>query len=186
MAGLGLGFGGVLVTVRIWECLAGSTLTGILACLGAAVCLGAGFAYTRRFFSGRPGSAAALTGVQLTCATVQLAAATAATGALPGRPGAAAIIALGGLGALGTGFAFLLNLRLIRTAGPTIASCVTYLVPLWSTLIGALLLDEPWGWSLVAGGLLVVLGVFLVQSSPRRPPVPARTTPPLPAVPEGR
>jgi hypothetical protein len=41
------------------------------------------------------------------------------------------------LGGSGTGYAFVLNLRVIQAAGPTTASTVTYLVPIWSTLIGA-------------------------------------------------
>jgi drug/metabolite transporter (DMT)-like permease len=37
---------------------------------------------------------------------------------------------------------------------------VTYVVPVWSTAIGALLLAEPVGWYTVVGALLVVAGVL--------------------------
>jgi drug/metabolite transporter (DMT)-like permease len=56
------------------------------------------------------------------------------------------------LSAVGTGWAFLLNLQVIRAAGPTVASTVTYVVPVWSTLVGALLLAEPVGWNTSSAG----------------------------------
>ncbi|MEO3875738.1 DMT family transporter [Nonomuraea sp. B12E4] len=166
LAGLGVGFAGVLTTIEVWDGLGCGTLYGALACVGSTVCYGAGFAYTRRFFSGREGSAVSLIAVQLTCATGLLAVA-AALGEAPVMPGVAGIGAVAVLGVLGTGIGFLLNFRVIREAGPTIAASVTYVAPVWSTLIGAVLLGEPLGWSLVGGGLLVVLGVLLIQARSR-------------------
>ena len=77
----------------------------------------------------------------------------------PAWPGGGPALALVVLGAFGTGVAYVLNLSVIRTAGPTVASTVTYLTPLWSTALGAIFLAEPVGWNTVVGAALVLAGV---------------------------
>ena len=59
----------------------------------------------------------------------------------------------------------MLNLGVVRAAGPTVASTVTYVLPIWSTAIGAVLLAEPVGWNTVVGGVLVVVGVVVTRAS---------------------
>ncbi|MEU4802672.1 DMT family transporter [Actinosynnema sp. NPDC023587] len=169
LAGLLVGFIGVLVVLNAWEGLGDDVLVGSLACLGATFCYGAGFAYTRRFFSGGPHSASALSAVQITCGTAQLAVAAPVLGGLPEWPGWPAAAALLVLGAAGTGLAYVLNLDVIREAGPTVASTVTYLTPLWSTALGVLFLSEPAGWNTVVGGAVVVAGVLLARRPANRP-----------------
>ncbi|GAB3975095.1 DMT family transporter [Actinoallomurus acanthiterrae] len=161
--GLLAGFGGVLLVLGAWRGLGGA-LVGSLACLGATVCYGAGFTYTRRFFSGRTESAAVLSAVQILCATAELAVVTPLWAGPPRWPGAGAATALVVLGAVGTGLAYILNLGVIRAAGPTVAATVTYLTPLWSTLLGAVLLSEPLGWNTLAGGLVILTGVIVARS----------------------
>jgi drug/metabolite transporter (DMT)-like permease len=75
----------------------------------------------------------------------------------PGRP----LLVL--LGVLGTGYAYLLNYRTLQESGATVASLVTYLVPLVAVAAGVLVLGEPFSLRLVVGGLIVVAGVALVQ-----------------------
>ncbi|MFD5461549.1 DMT family transporter [Kitasatospora sp. NPDC127059] len=169
LAGLALGFVGVLTVLGVWRGLGAGELTGALACLAAACCYGAGFAYLRRFLSGRPETATTLSAAQITCATVELALIAPAAGGAPHWPGGAAATALLVLGALGTGLAYLLNLGLVRAAGTAVASAVTYVMPLWSTALGAALLAEPVGWNALAGGVLVVAAVVLTRSPGARP-----------------
>lgn len=166
VAGLLLGFAGVLCVLGVWRGLAGGTVTGTLACLGSTAGYGATFAYMQRFFAGRGGSAAALSAAQLVCASVQLAVVAPVLAGLPAWPGPGAAVALLALGALGTGVAYVLNLGVVRAAGPTVASTVTYVIPVWSTAIGALLLAEPVGWNTVVGGVLVVAGVVVTRIPP--------------------
>jgi drug/metabolite transporter (DMT)-like permease len=170
--GLAIGFGGVLVVLGVWQGLDGSTVTGGLFCLLATACYGAGFAYTRRFFSGRTGSVVALSAVQIGCATAELALVAPFFAGPPTWPGVHAAASLLVLGVVGTGVAYILNLQVIQAAGPTVAATVTYIAPVWSTLIGALFLAEPLGWNTVAGGLLVVGGVLLVKQPTSRRPAP--------------
>ena len=168
LLGLLLGFTGVLIVLGVWRGIDGATVTGSLACLGATAGYGAGFAYTRRFFSGRPESAAALSAAQIGCAALELAVVTPVAAGAPAWPGLGAGVALLVLGAAGTGVAFVMSLGVIRVAGPAVASTVTYVTPLWSTLLGAVLLAEPLGWNTVAGGIVVICGVVLTRARRRR------------------
>ncbi|MFJ8435386.1 DMT family transporter [Kitasatospora sp. NPDC094019] len=138
-------------------------LLGGLACLAATFCYGAGFAYLRRHLSDRPHSATALSAVQITCAGAELAVAAPLAAGAPHWPGAGAATALLVLGALGTGVAYVLNLALVRTAGTAVAAAVTYVTPLWSTALGALLLAEPVGRNTLVGGLAVIAAVALTR-----------------------
>ncbi|MFC5662349.1 DMT family transporter [Kitasatospora misakiensis] len=183
LAGLVLGFAGVLTVLGVWHGFgagapaggsgavggsggsgAGSAVVvGGLACLAATCCYGAGFAYLRRHLSTRPHSATALSAAQITCGGAELAVAAPLAAGAPHWPGAGAAAALLVLGALGTGVAYILNLDLVRTAGTAVAAAVTYVTPLWSTALGALLLAEPVGWNTLAGGLAVIAAVALTR-----------------------
>jgi len=90
-----------------------------------------------------------------------VAAVDAAAGRVDLRPlGLLCLLLLGGLG---TGYAYLLNYRTLQESGATVASLVTYLVPLVAVAAGVLVLGEPFSIRLVLGGLIVVGGVALVQ-----------------------
>ena len=47
------------------------------------------------------------------------------------------------LGLVPTAGANILRVMVIRTAGPTFMSLVNYIVPVWSVVLGALVLAEP-------------------------------------------
>ena len=163
VAGLLIGFAGVLCVLGVWRGLAGATVAGTLACLGSTASYGATFAYMQRFFAGCSGSAAALSAAQLVCASVELAVVAPALAGLPHWPGVPAAVALLALGALGTGLAYVLNLGR-PGRGPTVASTVTYVIPVWSMAIGAVLWPNRWVEHGV-GGVVVVAG----SSSPASP-----------------
>ena len=78
---------------------------------------------------------------QLGCAAVLLAPFGLAQ--LPGDvPSAKTIAAVVALGALGSGVAYLLYFAIIASAGASKAILVTYLVPAFALLYGAVFLDE--------------------------------------------
>lgn len=97
--------------------------------------------------------------------------------ALPERlPSLHVLGALAGLGVIGTGFSLLLYFRLIANVGPTRTSTVTYLVPVWALLYGALLLGEGITARSVLGLVLILAGVAGVSGIfelPRKKPPPA-------------
>ncbi|WP_206670948.1 DMT family transporter [Streptomyces sp. CB01881] len=183
LAGLGLGFAGVLTLLGVWRGPGPGGVTGGLACLAATCCYGAGFAYLRRHLSGRPHSATGLSAVQIACAAAESALVAPFAAGAPRWPGAGPAAALLALGALGTGVAYILNLTLVRTAGTVVAAAVTYVTPLWSTGLGALLLAEPVGWNALLGGLAVIVAVALTRQPAAPDPAAATAAPAVPAVP---
>ena len=165
LAGLLVGFLGVAVVAGVGGGdLAGSSLLGVLAVVLASAGYGFGFAYANRFTEGL--SALQLSLGQLLAGTLLLAPVAA------GDLGPLGLLCLLLLGALGTGYAYLLNYRTLQQSGATVASLVTYLVPIVGVAAGVLVLGEPFSARLVVGGLVVVLGVALVQGrllGPRQP-----------------
>ncbi|NYF55841.1 drug/metabolite transporter (DMT)-like permease [Micromonospora purpureochromogenes] len=184
--GLGLGFLGVLVVLGVWEGVGGSHFTGQLMCFGAAACYGVAIPYQKKFIAGSAYSGLSLSAAQLLVATAQLAVVGPLLVGAPPLPTELSAPVVGSvvtLGALGTGLAFVINLRNIRVAGASTASTVTYLIPIFAVLIGAVVLDERLNWHQPVGALVVLLGVAVTQGlvGPRRPRAEAVTG--VPAVP---
>lgn len=71
------------------------------------------------------------------------------------------------LGVVCTALAFILFFSLIKEAGPTRATVITYLNPVVALLLGVLLLNEPLTPGMLAGFALVLLGSFLATSRMR-------------------
>ncbi len=123
IAGLALGFLGVLVVLGVWQGIGGAALTGQLMCFAAAACYGVGLPYIRRFIAGRPESGVSIATAQLILATAQLAVIAPLLAGAPTDPRTLhlrVILAVTALGALGSGIAFVLNYRVIRLAGPAL------------------------------------------------------------------
>ena len=67
------------------------------------------------------------------------------------------------LGVFGTALAFTWYSQAIAQIGTTKAAAFINLVPLFAVVLGALLLDERIGGAVLAGGALVIVGVFLTN-----------------------
>jgi drug/metabolite transporter (DMT)-like permease len=161
--GLGLGFAGVLVVLGAWRGIGSGELAGSAACLAAAILYGIGFPYLRRNLATGTLSVPVLAFGQLAMGTLQLALVLPFAGGIPVAFPPGPLSAVAALGAAGTGAAYLLNYSIIRDAGATAASTVTYLVPVFATVAGVVLLSEQLTWNEPVGGLLVLLGVAASQ-----------------------
>jgi drug/metabolite transporter (DMT)-like permease len=172
LAGIVIGFAGVLVVLGVWQGVGGARFTGQLMCLGAAVCYGVAIPYQRRFLS-QPGvSGVAIPAGQLLTGAVMLLIVTplvAGAPPAPARLSADVIASVLALGALGTGLAFVLNFRVIRFAGATTSASVTYLIPIVATIIGVVVLNERLNWYQPVGALVVLTGVAVSQGLLRWP-----------------
>ncbi|ARE84835.1 hypothetical protein RTM1035_04530 [Roseovarius sp. TM1035] len=73
------------------------------------------------------------------------------------------LLALLYLGILPTGVAQLLLVQVNREAGPSFFSLVNYMVPVWSVILGALVLSEVLPPSLLAAMTLILVGVGMSQ-----------------------
>jgi drug/metabolite transporter (DMT)-like permease len=181
IAGLATGFAGVALLLGPWRGFGSGQAIGHFACAAAAVCYGVGFPYTRRYLAGRRESGVALSACQLLCATAMLAVLTPLARAPTLHIGLDGLGSLLALGALGSGIAFAINYSLVRSRGATAASTVTYLIPVFSTLLGATVLGETLHWNQPAGTVLLLLGIAVSQgrmgalggASARRRPAPS-------------
>ena len=79
------------------------------------------------------------------------------------RPGFPALAAWLTLALLGTAFAYTLYYWLLEHTGATRTSLVTYLLPIFGVMWGALLLREPIEWEAIVGLVLIIAGVALVN-----------------------
>jgi drug/metabolite transporter (DMT)-like permease len=159
--GLLLGFVGIGVLLGVWD-VDTLDMVGILAMLGATACYGFGTAWMRWRLADSSLSGASLSGVQLVLATA-IVLPVVPLGGAPSEIRPESVLALIGLGALGAGLAYVLFWRVVRTAGPTIAATVTYLIPLVSTTLGILVLGEQLTWNQPVGGAIALVGVALAQ-----------------------
>ena len=165
-AGLAIGFLGVLVVLGAWRGLGGAELTGQLMCFGAAMCYAVAIPYQKKFIAGRAGSGVAIAAGQLLMALAQLSIVAPLLAGAPPAPtslSSQVVWCVLALGALGTGVAFVLNLRVIRVAGASTSTSVTYLMPVVATLAGVLILGESLVWNEPVGALVVIAGVAISQ-----------------------
>ena len=167
----------MLVVLGAWRGIGGGELAGSAMCLGAAILYGIGFPYLRRNLATGELTVPVLAFGQLAMGTLQLAVVLPFAGGIPTAFEAGPLTAILALGAVGTGAAYLLNYSIIRDAGATAASTVTYLVPVFATIAGVAFLSERLSWNEPVGGLLVLLGVAASQGLLRRRGPLASTAP---------
>jgi len=169
IAGLVVGFAGVVVIMAPWQAGALGSLAGQLGVLGASACYGVVFVYQRRHLTGRGTSPLVLATGQMLVGAAVVALATPALVAAPVAWGVWPVASLVVLGTLGTGVAYAINFRLIQDEGATNASTVTYLLPVVAVVLGAAFLTEPITVNVVLGTLAVFVGIALTQ---QRLPLP--------------
>lgn len=176
IAGLAIGFIGV--GMLAWdkagfrpEATGMDGALAVLACLAATICYGVAANAAKRYLKGLPALVTA-TGSQLG-ATIAL--------ALPAlwlwpeqMPGAQAWLGAAVVGVLCTGVAYILYFRLIESTGPARAVTVTFAVPVFAIVYGALFLHEPvTPWMLLCG-VVIICGVALSIGLVRLPSLKAQ------------
>ena len=161
--GLGLGFAGVLwlgwdkAGFKPGAPITDATLA-VAACLAGTLCYGTAIHYTKRRLTGVPPLAVAA-GSQTAAAVALAAPALWLWPAQPPTPMAwlwAALLAL-----LCTALAYLIYFRLIARLGPTRAISVTFVIPLFGVLWGAVFIGESVTPVMVAAGAVILLGTAL-------------------------
>ena len=163
LAGVILGFLGMGLLIGPAALIPGAGgQAGFLAMTGVAVCYAFGSVYTRRVRAIQPLRLAL--GQQLISASI----------ALPltlGFKGADSLLALAdhwvfvlALGSIATAVPISLFMILIGKAGPTRAAMVGYLMPIFATAFSLLFLNEHVGLRELAGGVVILTGIWLATS----------------------
>ncbi|TWP45199.1 EamA family transporter [Lentzea tibetensis] len=162
LIGLVLGFAGVLLIFAPWE-KSGLASWGAVWCLVAAASYAIAYTYVGRYMDKTGLSTQQLSAMQLVSGAGLITLALPAGGFQPITPHWSGFVAVAILGIFGTGVAFILNYRVIADEGATTATTVGYLLPVVSVLLGAAFLGEQLNLRVVAGMLVVLLGVAMTR-----------------------
>ncbi len=161
LIGFGLGLAGVVILIG-WKPAAVTPMffTAIGAGLLAALMYAIAAPYTKRYLVGVPPLVIA-TGSQLSAALFLL---PALPFTIPfAWPSLSILLAVLALALFSTALAYLLYFRLIQNLGSTTALTVTYLIPLFAMLWGAVALHEPITATMLGGCALVLLGTAIAN-----------------------
>ncbi|MEL6131537.1 MAG: DMT family transporter [Cyanobacteria bacterium J06628_4] len=161
IAGLVLGFVGVVIVVG-WKTIdtTPGSLIAIVAALLAALMYAIAAPYIKQTLADVP-SLVATTGSQLGAALIIV---PALPFTVPQQtPSARVVISVLALAILSTVFAYILFFRLIQNIGSTKALTVTYLIPIFAMLWGAMVLQETVTSSMILGCGLVLLGTAIAN-----------------------
>ncbi len=161
--GVSIGFAGVLLLVGDGAFdSTGSDLElwGRLACLTVAFCYAFNSITIRRL---PPINPTALTTLMMLTATLITLPFSLLREGLPGVPPLKAFVALLFLGVVSTAAMNQLRVLVIRSAGPTFMTLVNYQVPVWSVILGGLLLSEALPPTLFIALGLILSGVAISQ-----------------------
>ncbi len=161
--GFGIGFVGVAVLIGGQAFESSGTameVPGRLACIAAASCYAIGSIMLRRLPAAHP---IGLSTVLLLIGAVLIVPLAWVIEGPPPLPAPEILAALAFLGLVPTAAANFLRVLVVRSAGPVFMSLVNYQVPVWSVILGALILGEPLPNALLMAMVLILLGVGLTQ-----------------------
>lgn len=164
LIGVGLGFVGVALLVGVQS---GGNVVAAFAVIGVALCYAFSVLYAGRTMRRVPPLQVSIG--QLTCAALLMT--PFGLSQLPATmPSAKVWLAVIALGVLGSGVAYLLYFAIIASAGASRAILVTYLVPAFALVYGAVFLDETITVVSLVGLALVLSGTTLATGLARTRP----------------
>jgi len=183
--GVLIGFVGVLVILQPWQSQGRPDLLGFGMTLVAGMSYGVGWTYTRRFLGRADFGGLTLPTAQMLISAGQMLVAlliwwlTQRTHLSLAAPWTLHANTVGGsvlwpllavlaLGVVGTGIAMSFQYDVVRAAGPTVGTSVTYLIPVVSVALGVLLLHERLQWPQFAGAAVVLGAAILIGRSRRQ------------------
>lgn len=163
LLGIAIGFAGV--TTLVWgDLIAGGDIVAVMAGLLSGLLYAVAAHYSKRRLTGVDPLVIA-TGSQIAAALLLL---PLAIWFRPSAmPSSTSWLAVAALGVVCTGAAYVLYFRLIASVGPSRAVVVTYLIPVFGLLWGFVFLDERVTVSVLMGCAVVLIGVMMVNRSPR-------------------
>jgi len=185
IAGVAIGFVGVLVILQPWQSQGRPDLLGFGMTVVAGMSYGLGWTYTKRFLGRADFGGLTLPAAQMLMSAAQMLVALtiwwlaqranlslAAPWSVHANTSGGSVlwplVAVLVLGVFGTGIAMSFQYDVVRAAGPTVGASVTYLIPVVSVALGVLLLHERLQWPQFAGAAVVLAAAVLIGRSSRR------------------
>jgi drug/metabolite transporter (DMT)-like permease len=169
VAGILIGFTGVLTVLGAWKGLGDNPLWAILILLAAVTCYGFSFPYSRRFVLPHKLAPESIAAGQVTLGALTLLPFFIYNGVEKYEYQTAPVLAMIALGVFGSGFAYIWNFKVMAVAGSAIASSVTYLTPVVAVIVGVIFLQEKIHWYEPVGALIVLLGAAIGQNRIKLP-----------------
>ncbi len=183
--GVLIGFVGVLVIMQPWQAQGRPDLLGFAMTLVAGMSYGVGWIYTKRFLGKADFGGLTLPTAQMLVSAGQMLIAVPiwwltqrsrlglrAPWSLHANTSGGSVLwpvlAVLVLGIVGTGIAMSFQYDVVRAAGPTVGTSVTYLIPVVSVALGVLVLGERLQWPQFAGAAVVLGAAVLIGRSRRR------------------
>jgi drug/metabolite transporter (DMT)-like permease len=182
LAAVLVGFVGVVIIMQPWEAAGRPDLLGFGMTLVAGASYGLGWTYNRRFLGHADLGGLSMPTALLLVGSVLMVPvllvwwaanrgdyATPWAGHLDPAGGSAwlPLLSILALGIVGTGLAYMLQFDVVRGAGATVSTTVTYLIPVVSVVLGVAVLDEYLAWPQLLGAA-IVLGSAVVIGLPAR------------------
>ncbi len=180
LAAVGVGFAGVIVILQPWQAVERPDPIGFGCALLGGASYGLGWTLVKRYLGQVDAGGLALPAGQMLAAATEVAVvlvgwwAVTGTGSTPWSPRADAsgptglsLLAVLVLGVLGTGLAMSLQFDVVRATGPTVATTVTYLIPVVAACLGVAMLGERLQPAEIAGAA-IILASAVVIGTPRR------------------
>lgn len=168
LCGILLGMAGVALLIGPRLFAGGGTALSVAAMIGAMLSYASANLYVRTIPAAIGEPARLALGQQIFSGLI-------ATGLTLAVLGPSALLPLGNhlpatlaLGIFATAIPVTIFMRLIRAAGPTRAAMTGYLVPTVAVILGVVVLHETLELRQVFGGCIILAGVFLVTTAPRR------------------
>ena len=163
LAGLAVGFIGVVILVAPGLSGSGADLTGMLALRAAACSYACGAIYARRNVRGLRPMVPAVFQVTFAC-LYTLTLAFLLEQPLASTPDSQAIFSILWLGLLGSGLAYLCFFRLLGPWGATRLTMVAYVIPVVGIALGFVFLQETIDGRIILGTAAVLAGIAIVNS----------------------
>ena len=168
VAGVALGFLGVLIIARPWSRSGAVDILGVIYMIVGSMSVGCSFVYARKFLSPLKLPAIALTTYQIGLAMIFLVLGTSLHGMGAVWSDTRAWTGLiFGLGLCGTGLAYVIYYYIVENLGAVAAAGVTYIPPVVALVIGIFLAGDvirPLGYLAM---VLILSGVALLQYGSR-------------------
>lgn len=166
LLGVMLGFAGILTIFLpgvLGHSIADKSIPGLVAFAVAALSYGVSLVYARKHLRGLPPLVAPT--AQLIVSTLLLVPAALLfdppISQMPGLPALGAVLFLA---VFGTALAYIFYYRLLEVANATFTSLVTYFLPPAGIFLSIVFLDEKLGWNAIAGCVLIVIGLVVMNN----------------------